>query len=283
MKTRLMIAAVLFAAIFMACPAQATQLQHPEDEGYNYVQDVPYTSADETDEYRKERCVLDIYYPETDKGFATLVWFHGGGLTGGNKELLDGFRRQGFAVVSVNYRLFPKCKCPDYIDDAAMAVAWTYDNIEKYGGVKEQIYVSGHSAGGYLALMVALAKEYTQQYGFDADKIAKYYPVSGQTVTHYTIRKERGLPNGIPVIDEYAPMTHAGRGGSPMILISGDRKLEMLARYEENLHLQALLENFKHESVLYEMQGFNHVTVLAPAVSLISSDIKKLWKKHTAK
>lgn len=283
MKTRLMIAAVLFAAIFMACPAQATQLQHPEDEGYNYVQNVPYTSADETDEYRKERCVLDIYYPETDKGFATLVWFHGGGLTGGNKELLDGFRRQGFAVVSVNYRLFPKCKCPDYIDDAAMAVAWTYDNIEKYGGVKEQIYVSGHSAGGYLALMVALAKEYTQQYGFDADKIAKYYPVSGQTVTHYTIRKERGLPDGIPVIDEYAPMTHAGRGGSPMILISGDRELEMLARYEENLHLQALLKNFKHESVLYEMQGFNHVTVLAPAVSLISSDIKKLWKKHTAK
>lgn len=283
MKTRLMIAAVLFAAIFMACPAQATQLQHPEDEGYNYVQNVPYTSADETDEYRKERCVLDIYYPETDKGFATLVWFHGGGLEGGNKELLDGFRRQGFAVVSVNYRLFPKCKCPDYIDDAAMAVAWTYDNIEKYGGVKEQIYVSGHSAGGYLALMVALAKEYTQQYGFDADKIAKYYPVSGQTVTHYTIRKERGLPDGIPVIDEYAPMTHAGRGGSPMILISGDRELEMLARYEENLHLQALLKKFKHESVLYEMQGFNHVTVLAPAVSLISSDIKKLWKKHTAK
>ena len=68
-----------------------------------------------------------------------------------------------------------------------------------------------------------------------------------------------------------------------MILISGDRELEMLARYEENLHLQALLENFKHESVLYEMQGFNHVTVLAPAVSLISSDIRKLWKKHNSR
>ena len=275
--------AVVFAAVCMTAQAQPKSKQLPQDEEYIFVQNIPYTSADETDEYRKERCVLDIYYPETDKGFATLVWFHGGGLEGGNKELLDGFRRQGFAVVSVNYRLFPKCKCPDYIDDAAMAVAWTYDNIEKYGGVKEQIYVSGHSAGGYLTLMVALAKEYTQQYGFDADKIAKYYPVSGQTVTHYTIRKERGLPDGIPVIDEYAPMTHAGRGGSPMILISGDRKLEMLARYEENLHLQALLENFKHESVLYEMQGFNHVTVLAPAVSLISSDIKKLWRKHTAK
>ena len=275
MKIRLITAVlILFAAI------SASAQPHPQDEGYNYVQNIPYTSADEEDAYRKERCVLDIYYPETDKGFATLVWFHGGGLKNGNKELLEGFRRQGFAVVSVNYRLFPQCKCPDYIDDAAMAVAWVYDNIASYGGTKEQIYVSGHSAGGYLTLMVALAKEYTAKYGFDVDKIAKSYPVSGQTVTHYTIREERGLPDGIPVIDEYAPMTHAGRGGSPMILISGDRDLEMLARYEENAHLQSLLKHFKHESVLYEMQGFNHVSVLAPAVALISSDIKKLWKQY---
>lgn len=276
MKRRLITAAVILISTLFTSKAQP----HPQDEGYNYVRNISYVSADESDEYRKERCVLDIYYPETDKSFATLVWYHGGGLTGGNKALLDGFRRQGFAVVCVNYRLFPKCKCPDYIDDAALALAWTYENIVKYGGCKEQIYVAGHSAGGYLTLMVTLAKEYTAQYGFDADKIAKAYPVSGQTVTHYTIRKERGLPDGIPVIDEYAPMTHAGRGGAPMILISGDRDLEMLARYEENAHLQALLKNFGHESVLYEMQGFGHGSVLSPAVALISSDIKRLWKER---
>lgn len=275
MQSTLIAAALLFIALFSAA-AQP----HPEDKGYNFVQNVSYTSADEQDDYRKERCVLDIYYPETDKGFATLVWFHGGGLEKGNKDLLDGFRRQGFAVVSVNYRLFPQCKCPDYIDDAAMAVAWTFENIEKYGGNKDQIYVSGHSAGGYLTLMVTLAKEYMEKYGADADKIAKAYPVSGQTVTHYTIRKERGLPDGLPVIDEYAPMTYAGRGGAPLVLISGDRNLEMLARYEENAHLQALLKNFGHDSVLYEIQGFNHGTVTAPASALISSDIKKLWKEY---
>ena len=271
---------LLIAALFLIAALSASAQPHPQDKGYNYIQNVSYTSADESDAYRKERCVLDIYYPETDKGFATLVWFHGGGLEGGNKELLEGFRRQGFAVVSVNYRLFPKCKCPDYIDDAAMALAWTFDNIEKYGGNKEQIYVSGHSAGGYLTLMLVLAKESGAKYGLDVDKIAKAYPVSGQTVTHYTIRKERGLPDGIPVIDEYAPMTHAARGGAPMILISGDRNLEMLARWEENAHLQSLLVNFKHDSVLYEMQGFNHVSVLAPAVALITSDIKRLWREY---
>ena len=254
----------------------------PDDKGYAFVQDISYVSPDETDEYRKERCVLDIYYPETEKGFPTLVWFHGGGLEKGRKKIVEGFRRQGIAVVAVNYRLYPKAKCPAYLDDAAQALAWTFENIEKYGGNTDHIYVSGHSAGGYLTLMLVLAKEYAQKYGLDADRIAKAYPISGQTVTHYTIRKERGLPDGIPVIDEYAPMTHAGRGGAPMVLITGDRQLEMLARYEENAHLQSLLKHFGHDSVLYEMQGFNHSSVVAPAVSLITFDIKRLWKASTA-
>lgn len=273
---------ILIPAVFVLLSTFLTSAQqHPEDKGYNYVRNVSYISENEADAYRKERCVLDVYYPETDKGFATLVWFHGGGLEGGNKELPEGFRRQGFAVVSVNYRLSPRCRCPDYIDDAAAALAWTFDNIERFGGTKEQIYVSGHSAGGYLTLMLALAKEYAAKYGLDADRIAKAYPVSGQTVTHYTIRKERRLPDGIPVIDEYAPMSHAGRGGAPMILICGDRSLEMLARYEENAHLQALLKHFGHDSVLYEMQGFDHGTVLAPAQSMISADIRRLWKQYS--
>lgn len=266
------------AAILLMALASAAAQPHPQDEGYNYIRNISYVPADETDAYRKERCVLDIYYPDTDKGFATLVWYHGGGLEGGNKELLEGFRRQGFAVVSVNYRLYPQAKCPSYLDDAAQALAWTFANIEKYGGNTDHIYVSGHSAGGYLTLMLTLAKELTQQYGLDADRIAKSYPVSGQTVTHYTIRKERGLPDGIPVIDGFAPITHAGRGGAPLVLFSGDRDLEMLARWEENVHLQALLKNFGHDSVLYELDGFNHVTVLQPAVTWIASDIRRLWR-----
>ena len=270
MNTRTIAVVILMLAAFCS-----NAQPHPQDEGYNYLKDISY--ADETDAYRKERCKLDVYYPDTDKGFATLVWYHGGGLEGGSKELLEGFRRQGFAVVSVNYRLFPQAKCPDYIDDAAKALAWTFENIEKYGGDTDHIYVSGHSAGGYLALMLTLAKEFTAQYGLDADRIAKSYPISGQTVTHYTIRKERGLPDGIPVIDEFAPITHAGRGGAPLVLITGDRDLEMLARWEENVHLQALLKNFNHDSVLYELQGFDHVTVLSPAVAWIASDIRRSW------
>ena len=52
-------------------------------------------------------------------------------------------------------------------------------------------------------------------YGANADSVAAYLPVSGQTVTHFTIRKERGLPDGIPVVDEYAPVNKARKETAP--------------------------------------------------------------------
>ena len=161
-----------------------------DDRGYREIKNIPYTSAEETDVYRKERCVLDIYYPENqENGFTTLVWFHGGGLEGGEKGLVAQLRNKGFAVVNVNYRLYPKVKCPGYIDDAALAVAWVMEHIAEYGGDPARICIGGHSAGGYLSLMIALDKQYLAKYGADADSLLKVYPVSGQTNTHYTIKK----------------------------------------------------------------------------------------------
>ena len=157
----------------------------------------------------------------------------------------------------------------------AAAVAWTFSHIEEFGGSKDKIFVSGHSAGGYLSLMLAMDKKYMEAYGADADKVAAYLPVSGQTVTHFTIRKERGLPNGIPVIDEYAPVNRVRKDTPPIILITGDRNLEMADRWEENALLASVLKNIGNKkSALYELQGFNHGTVLEPACFLIINYIR---------
>ena len=245
------------------------------DEGYVHIKDIPYFSEDESDPYRAERCRLDLYYPENTGGFATLVWFHGGGLEGGSKSLQDGFRRQGFAVADVNYRLFPKVKCPDYINDAAEAVAYIFRHIEEYGGDPDRIYVGGHSAGGYLTLMLALCPEYMAGYGADAGRIRKAYPVSGQTFTHFTIKKERGMSMYLPYIDEFAPINNVRKEGAPLMLITGDRDLEMLCRYEENECLMAILRHFGHPAVLYELDGFDHGNVIGPACILIRNDIRQ--------
>ena len=237
-------------------------------ETYKTVKDISYIPAGETDGYRKERCKLDVYYPVGKKGFPTIVWFHGGGLEGGGKHVPEMFMNQGFAVVAVNYRLSPKAQNPAYTEDAAAAVAWAYKHIEEYGGSPRRVFVTGH-------LMVGLDKSYLQEYGVDADSIAAYLPISGQTVTHFTIRKERSLPEGIPVIDQYAPCNKARKDTPPFVLITGDRNLEMADRYEENALLASVLKNIGNKKVsLYELQGFDHGQVYVPGCCLVANYIR---------
>lgn len=247
---------------------------------YQQKQDIPYITQNETDQYRIQRCKLDIYYPTNKKNYPTVVWFHGGGLEAGEKYIPQELKNQGIAVVAVNYRLSPKATNPAYTEDAAEAIAWTFNNIANFGGDSTQIYISGHSAGGYLTLLVGLDKNYLNKYNIDANRIKGLIPISGQTNTHYTIRKERGLPNDIPVIDTYAPINKARKNIPPTLLISGDRNLEMTARYEENAHLLAILKSLGNENVtLYELQGFNHGTVVSPACLLLIEFIRKTSKQ----
>ena len=84
---------------------------------------IPYYSESirGSDNYIKERCVLDVYYPENKTGFATVVWFHGGGLTGGSKEIPEALKDKNICIVAVNYRLSPKVKVKQCIEDAAAA------------------------------------------------------------------------------------------------------------------------------------------------------------------
>ncbi len=109
----------------------------PVTAGYALEKDLPYYTSTEN-EYQRERCRLDLYYPTNIKSFPTVIWFHGGGLTAGNKSIPKALREQKIAVVAVNYRLSPKVSAPTYIEDAAAAVAWTFKNISKRGGMSKR-------------------------------------------------------------------------------------------------------------------------------------------------
>jgi acetyl esterase/lipase len=226
---------------------------------YKYEKNISYAPAGATDEYQLERCKVDIYYPTNKQGFATVVWFHGGGITGGGKYLPGELKNKGLAVVSVNYRLYPKVKCPVYLQDAAGAVAWTFKNIAKYGGDPKRIFVSGHSAGGYLTSMVGYDKQWLKAYDIDANDIAGLIPFSGHTITHMTVRRERGISSKKPIVDEFAPLYHVRADAPPTLLLTGDRNMEMLGRYEENAYFMRMLKVNGHKNVtLYEFQGYGH-------------------------
>lgn len=247
---------------------------------YILKENIQYTASNEKDAYKKERCKLDIYYPADKTNYPTVVWFHGGGLEGGEKFIPQELKEKGVAIVAVNYRLSPKAQHPAYIEDAAEAVAWAFKHISEYGGSVEDIYVAGHSAGGYLALMVALDKSYGEKYGIDVDKVKAYFPISGQTNTHYTIKKEMSLPMQIPYIDKYAPLSQVRKGIPPMLLTTGHRTKEMTARYEENAHLYSILKSLGNQDVVfYEFEGLDHGSVCVPSYFLMLEWIKKYSKE----
>lgn len=243
---------------------------------YKTENNISYRAGDKLDDYMKERCKLDIYFPENVDSFTTVVWFHGGGLTAGEKSIPDRLKNRKLAVIAVNYRLSPKVKSPAFIDDAAAAVAWTFKNISKYGGDPNNIVVSGHSAGGYLACMIGLDKHYLAAYGIDANAIKKLVPFSGQMITHFVIRKERGIPDTQPVVDEFAPQYHVRADAPPLYLITGDRELEMLGRYEENAYMWRMMKLSGHkQTTLYELDGFNHGGMAQPAFDLLLKILNK--------
>jgi acetyl esterase/lipase len=231
------------------------------------------------DAYIKSQCRLDIYYPKNVKNFATIVWFHGGGITGGGKEIPKALMDQGIAVIGVGYRLSPKAKAPAYIEDAAAAIAWAFKHVAEYGGTNKLIFVSGHSAGGYLGSMVALDKQYLAKYNINANDIAGLIPFSGQAITHFTVRQEMGIKDTQPTIDKYAPLYHVRADAPPMLLITGDREMELLGRYEENAYLNRMMKLAGHKSTrLYELQGFDHGGMAGPAFPLLLKEVNALKK-----
>ena len=245
---------------------------------YQTKSNIPYYSelVNQSDEYIKERCVLDVYYPKNIKNFPTIVWFHGGGLTGGEKEIPTALKEKGFCVVAVNYRLYPKVKSPKYIEDAAAAVAWVFNNIQNYGGDTSLIFISGYSAGGYLTNMIGLDKRWLKSHNIDANRIAGLISFSGHTITHFTIREERGIPGTQPIVDDLAPLYHVRADAPPLILITGDRELEMLGRYEENAYMMRMMKVAGHtKTKLYEMDGYDH-GMTEPAFPLLIKEVRKI-------
>jgi acetyl esterase/lipase len=247
---------------------------------YKTVENILYRSGGNLTKYMEQRCRLDVYYPADIKAFATVVWFHGGGLTQGNRSVPEGLREKGIAVVSVNYRLSPKVKSPAYVEDAAAAVAWTFKNIQRFGGSTNRIFVSGHSAGGYLTSMIGLDKRWLAAHQIDADKIAGLIPYSGHTITHFTIRSERGIPGHQPVVDEMAPLYHVRKDAPPLLLITGDRELEYFGRYEETAYLWRMMQLVGHpDTKLHELQGFNHGQMAEPAHPLLLRFVRRVIQK----
>jgi acetyl esterase/lipase len=209
------------------------------------LSDLSYKAGDRLSYYERSRCTLDLYRPGV-AAYPTVVWFYGGGLTAGDKSGPDtvnvarAFVRSGIACAAVNYRLSPKVTYPAYVDDAAAAAAWVVHHIADYGGDSRRVFIGGHSAGGYLTAAIGFDSKFLQKYGVETNQIAGLLPVSPQVFTHFTIRRERGIPKPetTPVIDDAAPAYHIRADAPPALILIGDH--DWAGRLEECQYFVAM-------------------------------------------
>lgn len=254
--------ALVLALFFLPCIA-AEEAQRVETKDIPYYPESVLANADD---YQKSQCRLKISAPKDAKNLPVFVWFHGGGLERGAleypaKETPSLMMNKKVVLVGVGYRLSPKVPFPKFIEDAAAAVAWTFKNIDQYGGDPKKIFVGGHSAGGYLTGMVGLDPRWLKPYGIDNKQIAGLVIHSGQVSTHFHVRRLLKYPQAEyhPIIDENAPMFHISKDSPPTLLTAGDRKLDWPIRVVENEFMAESMRHMKHPHVeFYENVGYDH-------------------------
>ncbi|MBO5789909.1 MAG: alpha/beta hydrolase, partial [Clostridia bacterium] len=96
--------------------------------------------------------MLDLHTPESNS-FPLFVYIHGGGIESGDKGdqtvFFEYLTSHGIGVASINYRMYPKAKYPDFLEDAAQAIAFLWKLKNTQGNVTS-FFVGGSSAGGYI-------------------------------------------------------------------------------------------------------------------------------------
>jgi acetyl esterase/lipase len=175
------------------------------------------------------RQTLDIYRPQGAQQAPLVVFWYGGSWQQGSKDYYrfvgQSLARRGFVAILPDYRLAPDYPFPAFVEDAASAVRWARNHAEEFGGDPNRIYISGHSAGGYNALMLALDPLYLDAVGLAPSDLAGVVSLAGPTGLE-NLRGEalKGVfPRAIPD-DAFSPVALAARGAEmapPILLMIG--------------------------------------------------------------
>ena len=201
-----------------------------------------------------ENCALDAYLPLTDR-FTTIVYFHGGGMVEGDKAdeptkaFAEAVVKEGYAFISANYRMYTDgAKFPDFLQDAAQAVAYAKENYaNKLGNGK--LIISGQSAGAWIASMLCVDKQWLAAVGIDAEEIDAWLIDSAQMSSHFRLLEmEEKITPWVQRIDKYAPLYYIDQGVkvSPMFITYYEK--DMLCRAEQNEMFIKALKFFDREA-----------------------------------
>ncbi|HOV26681.1 MAG TPA: alpha/beta hydrolase [Pseudobacteroides sp.] len=248
------------------CSESYTYLYDIHDPNRQDYLDIPYGE----DPMQK----LDIHHlkSDDDKLRPVIFFIHGGGWTSEDKSNTRFFAQEwiknGYTVVSTNYRLAPNVNHPSQIEDCSMAFKWTLDNIKDYGGDPDNIAVIGHSAGAHLAALLVISEKWHKKYNIDIKKVKCWIPVSG--VFDFNLPE-----NYIPEIlnlsinamlgnsdkNDCSPILHVTGNEPPCLILHGGDDWLVPRSNSINLHTELVKKGCKNAE-LNIVPGYWHVNMM---------------------
>jgi acetyl esterase/lipase len=221
-----------------------------------------------------ERDKIDIYRPAQARGpLPVIVFFYGGSWQYGHRTdyqfMAALLARRGFVVAVPDYRLYPQVKFPDFLADCAAATAFIINNIAQHGGNAQEIFLIGHSAGAYNAVMLALAPKFLNDAGTSSDHLAGAVGISGPydfLPLRDPIIKDIFSPPSDIVLTQ--PITYARESAPPLLLLHGGRDTTVLPR-----NTTALGAKLRHVGGVVETKIYpklSHIDIILTALPLFA-------------
>ena len=227
---------------------------------------------------------LDVYRPSAARRAAVVIFIHGGGWNSGDKSeyrfVGAALAEQGWIGVTINYRLYPQVKFPDFMRDAALAVNYARAHATEWGGDPDKIYLLGHSAGAHIAAMLALDDEYLRQAGGSSGWLRGVIGLAGPyDFIPFTYEYMRDLFGPEADYPRSQPINYARADGPPLLLLHGLADTNVLPSNTINL-VAALQKKTGNVRARYYVD-VNHedivaaFSVLARGRAPVLADIKK--------
>lgn len=169
-----------------------------------------------------ERHRLDLYTPDTGDPAALVVFFYGGSWENGERGdylfVGEAFASRGIAVAVPDYRLYPEVRYPAFLEDSAAAVAWAHRHHQG------PVFLVGHSAGAYNAIMLALDGRWLGAERLRAcDTLAGAVGLAGPyDFLPLQSASLKDIFGPEETREDTQPINHVNDSAPPLLLLSGD-------------------------------------------------------------
>jgi len=224
--------------------------------------------------YRVERAIpygpearhrMDLYLPKRKAdNAATVLFFYGGAFISGHRReyrfVGQALASKGIIVGIADYGLFPEHRFPQFVEDGAKAAVFLRKTLHEYGGDPNRLFVAGHSAGAYIAVMLASDGRYLREAGADLSSLAgaigiagpyDFLPITNPTRIEIFGGTDRLETQPIHFIDGQRP---------PMLLLTGDRDVNILPRNTHNMAARLREHGNDVKEIVYP--GIDHFRII---------------------